>query len=229
MKKILLIPVMTALLAPGCFLTVHAQHFAASAGKKTDEYIRVMMLKKHIPGLSVAVLKEGKILKMQSYGFANIETRSPAASQTVYKIGSLSKQFIAAGMMMLQQDGKINLDSPVNRYLDSLPSAWQGISVRNLLTHTSGLVRDAPDFDPLKVSPLSDDIKAIYPLPLDFTPGTQWDYSNMNYYVLAAIIGKVTGKNWAEWISKHIFKPLRDESNPYSKHDRSYFKPCKWL
>src|SRR5258708_17708320 len=109
--------------------------------------------------------------------------------------------------MMLQQDGKINPDDRVSKYLDSLPSAWQSITIRNLLTHTSGLVRDAPDFDPLKVRPLNDDIKAIYSLPLDFTPGTQWDYSNMNYYVLAAIIEKVTGVNWAEWISKHIFKP----------------------
>jgi D-alanyl-D-alanine carboxypeptidase len=209
MKKKLLITIMTALLVSDCFLTVHAQHIAGSAGEKTYEYIQIMMLKKHIPGLSVAVLKEGKILKMQSYGLANIETHSPAKSQTVYKIGSLSKQFIAAAMMLLQQDGKINLDDRVSRYLDSLPSAWQSITIRNLLTHTSGLVRDAPDFDPLKVRPLSDDIKAIYSLPLDFTPGTQWDYSNMNYYLIAAIIGKVTGVNWAEWISKHIFKPCR--------------------
>ena len=207
MKKILLFYVTTALLASGCFLGADAQNITGLAGEKTDKYIRVMMLKKHIPGLSVAVLKEGKILKMQSYGLANIETRSAAASQTVYKIGSLGKQFIAAAVMLLQQGGKINLDSPVNRYLDSIPSAWQSITIRNLLTHTSGLVRDAPDFDPLKVRPLSDDIKAIYLLPLDFTPGTQWDYSNMNYYVLAAIIGKVTGVNWAEWISEHIFKP----------------------
>ncbi len=220
MKKMLLFSVMTASLALGCFFTVQAQHISGSAGEKTDEYIRLMMSKKHIPGLSVVVLKQGKILKMQSYGLANIETRSPATSQTVYRIGSLSKQFIAAGVMLLQQDGKINLDSPVNRYLDSLPSSWQGISVRNLLSHTSGLVRDAPDFDPLKVRPLSEDIKAIYPLPLDFTPGTQWDYSNMNYYVLAAIIEKVTGTNWAEWISKHIFTPCgMDQTRTVSMTD----------
>jgi len=206
MKKILLFSGVTTLLALGCFLTAQAQQIAGSAGEKTDEYIRLMMSKKHIPGLSVAVLKEGKILKMQSYGFANIETRSPATNQTVYKIGSLSKQFIAAGVMLLQQDGKIKLDSPINKYLDSLPPAWEGISVRNLLVHTSGLVRDAPDFDPPKVRPLSEDIKAIYSLPLDFTPGTQWDYSNMNYYVLAAIIEKITGANWGGWISKHIFE-----------------------
>ena len=188
-----------------CFLRVQGQHTAASS--QTDEYVRLMMLKKHIPALSVAVLKDGKILKIQNYGLANIETHSPATSQTVYKIGSLSKQFIAAAMMLLQQDEKINPDDRVSKYLDSLPSAWQSITIRNLLTHTSGLVRDAPDFDPLKVRPLSEDIKAIYSLPLDFTPGTQWDYSNMNYYVLAAVIEKVTGVNWAEWISKHIFKP----------------------
>jgi len=207
MKKIFLIPVMTMLLVSGCFLTAPAQHIASSPGQMADSYIRVMMLNKHIPGLSVAVLKEGKILKMQSYGLANIETSSPATSQTVYKLGSLSKQFIAAAVMMLQQSGKINLDKPISKYLDSLPAAWRGISIRNLLSHTSGLARDAPDFDPLKVRPLREDIKAIYPLPLDFAPGTQWDYSNMNYYVLAAIIQKVTGTNWAEWISRHIFIP----------------------
>ncbi|HEY2721796.1 MAG TPA: serine hydrolase domain-containing protein, partial [Chitinophagaceae bacterium] len=207
MKKIFLFSVVTTLLASVCFLTIHAQHITGSARDKTDEYIRLMMLKKHIPGLSVAIMKEGKILKMQSYGFANIETHSTATSQTVYKIGSLSKQFIAAAVMLLQQSGKINLDSSIRKYLDSLPATWQGITVRNLLTHTSGLVRDDPDFDPLKIRPLNDDIKAIYPLPLDFSPGTQWDYSNMNYYVLAAIIGKVTDTNWARWISKNIFGP----------------------
>lgn len=197
--------VMTALFASSCFLNAQAQHITGSASEKTDEYIQLMMSKKSIPGLSVAVLKEGKILKMQSYGFANIETRSSATSQTVYKIGSLSKQFIAAAVMMLQQSGKLNTDLSISMYLDSLPSAWQGISVRNLLTHTSGVVRDDPNFDPLKIRPLSEDIKAIYPLPLDFAPGTQWDYSNMNYYVLAAIIEKVTGTDWAKWISQNIF------------------------
>src|SRR5262249_1014517 len=144
---------------------------------------------------------------IKSYGLANIETRSPAINQTVYKLGSLSKQFIAAAVMLLEQSGKLNLDSPINTYLDSLPLAWQGISVRNLLNHTSGLVTDDPDFDPLKVRLLSQDIKAIYSLPLDFDPGTQWEYSNMNYYVLAAIIEKVTGINWTQWISKHVFEP----------------------
>jgi CubicO group peptidase (beta-lactamase class C family) len=170
MKKKFLITALTALLVPGCFLTVLAQRITASPGKKTDKYVRLMMSKKHIPGLSVAVLKEGQILKIKSYGLANIETSSPAVSKTVYKLGSLSKQFIAAAVMLLEQGGKLNLDSPVGAYLDSLPAAWRNIRVRNLLTHTSGLIRDAPDFDPLKVRPLSEDIKAIYSLPLDFAP-----------------------------------------------------------
>jgi D-alanyl-D-alanine carboxypeptidase len=207
MKKLFFFRAMTALLILPCFLRVCAQHMTPS--NRTDEYVRIMMLHEHIPALSLAVLKDGKMLKIQSYGISNIETHSPAKSQTVYKIGSLSKQFIAAAVMLLQQDGKINLDDPVNRWLDSLPSSWQSITIRNLLTQTSGLARDARDFDPLKVRPLIDDIKSIYSLPLDFTPGTDWDYSNMNYYLLAAIIEKVTGVNWAEWIDKHIFKPSR--------------------
>ena len=205
MKKMILFSI--ALLASGYFLNANAQHINGSAMEKTDKYVRLIMSKKHIPGLSVAVLKAGKVLKMRSYGYANIETASPATSQTVYKIGSLSKQFIAGAIMLLQQSGKINLDSPLSTYLDSLPPAWANVTVRNLLTHTSGLVRDAPDFDPLKIRSLSEDIKAIYSLPLDFAPGTQWDYSNMNYYVLAAILEKVTGIDWASWISKYIFDP----------------------
>ncbi|HVY74400.1 MAG TPA: serine hydrolase domain-containing protein [Puia sp.] len=204
MKKMLPFSFATTFLAVGCLLTVHAQHISGSA--KTNEYIRLMMLRKHIPGLSVAVLKEGKILKMQGYGLANIETHLAASSQSVYKIGSLSKQFIATAVMLLHQDGKINLDAPIDKYLDSLPLAWQDITVRNLLTHTSGLVRDVPDFDPLKIRPLNQDIESIYSLPLDFAPGTKWDYSNMNYDILGAIIGKVTATDWADWISKHIFE-----------------------
>ena len=207
MKKLLLSSAITVVLASGYFSTARAQHIAGSAGEKTDAYIRLMIAKKPIPGVSVAVLKDGKVLKMQSYGLANIETNSPATSQSVYKLASLSKQFIAAAVMLLQQSGQIDLDSSINKYLDSLPTAWQSISVRNLLTHTSGLIRDLPDWDPLKVRPLSEDIKTIYPLPLDFAPGTQFDYSNMNYFVLAAIIEKVTGTNWADWISRHIFTP----------------------
>ena len=137
MKKLFLFLIITVLLVLLCLLRVQAQHITASS--QADEYVRIMMLKKHIPALSVAVLKDGKMLKMQSYGLANIETHSPAKSQTVYKIGSLSKQFIAAAVMLLQQDRKINLDDRVSRYLDSLPSAWQSITIRNLLTHTSGL------------------------------------------------------------------------------------------
>src|SRR5579871_4405571 len=205
MKKTLLIFAMAVSLAPGCFLTVLAQGITGSPGEKTGQYIRLMMSKKHIPGLSVAILKEGKILKMQSYGLANIETGTAVTSQTVYKLGSLSKQFIAAAVMLLEQCGKLHLDSPVSAYLDSLPQTWQSITVQNLLSHTSGLIRDAPDFDPLKVRTLNEDIQAIYHLPLDFPPGTQWDYSNMNYYVLAAIIEKAS----AGWKNADIWLALR--------------------
>ncbi len=220
MKKTLLIFAMAVSLAPGCFLTVLAQGITGSPGEKTGQYIRLMMSKKHIPGLSVAILKEGKILKMQSYGLANIETGTAVTSQTVYKLGSLSKQFIAAAVMLLEQCGKLHLDSPVSAYLDSLPQTWQSITVQNLLSHTSGLIRDAPDFDPLKVRTLNEDIQAIYHLPLDFPPGTQWDYSNMNYYVLAAIIEKVADTNWVGWIRKHVFEPCgMSQTRAYSISD----------
>lgn len=207
MKSNPLLPVLAAWLATFWFSPARAQPKGGSPSERTDAYIRIMLAKKHIPGLSVAVLKEGHLLKLQSYGLSNLETGTPATAQTVYKIGSLSKQFIAAAVLLLEQRGKIALDSPITRYLDSLPAGWQAITIRHLLSHTSGLVRDPPDFNPLQVRPLSDDLKSIYSLPLDFAPGTEWDYSNMNYYVLAAIIEKVTDTSWAGWIDKHIFEP----------------------
>jgi CubicO group peptidase (beta-lactamase class C family) len=114
MKKILLFSVMATFIAMCLPLTVQAQYLSGSANQKANEYIGLMMLKKHIPGLSVDVLKEGKVLKMQGYGFANLETRTPATARTVYKIASISKQFIATAVMLLQQQGKINLNSPIS-------------------------------------------------------------------------------------------------------------------
>src|SRR5580704_18429478 len=100
MKKLFLFPIMTAQLILLSFLGAGAQHIEASS--QTDEYVRIMMSKKHIPALAVAVLKDGKVLKMKNYGLANLETHTSATSQTVYKIGSISKQFIATAVMLLQ-------------------------------------------------------------------------------------------------------------------------------
>ncbi|PSL46363.1 CubicO group peptidase (beta-lactamase class C family) [Chitinophaga niastensis] len=188
-------------------LTVSAQQHVPLKMDLTDKYIRVQMQRQHIPGLSLCVIKDGKIVQMKGYGLSNIETNTPATPATVYKIASVSKQFIAAAIMLLHQDGKLNPDAKLSRYIDSTPQTWNNITIRNLLSHTSGLIRDVPGFDPLKVQSNIDNIKSTFQAPLEFEPGTNWRYSNINYYVLAEIVEKVSGMPWAEFIQQRIFKP----------------------
>ena len=175
---------------------------------KVDDYVRAEMQRQHIPGTSIAVLKDGKIMKAEGYGLANVELNVPARPETVYKIGSVSKQLIATGIMILIQDGKLSLDDKISKFLEGTPDTWKEITVRHLLTHTSGLVREAPGFDPLKIQDDADVIKTAYPLPLRFAPGEKWEYCNVGYFSLAEIIRKVSGKPWGDYLTERLFLPL---------------------
>src|SRR5689334_305798 len=174
----------------------------------TDDFIKAEMQRQHIPGLSLAVIKDGKILKVEGYGLANVELNVPAKADTVYKIGSVSKQFIAAGVLLLVEEGRISLDDHISKFLEGTPDTWKDITVRHLLTHTSGIVREAPGFDPLKIQADADVIKTAYPLPLRFAPGEKWEYCNVGYFSLAEIIHKVSGQPWDLYLNERVFKPL---------------------
>ncbi|MFY9557481.1 MAG: serine hydrolase [Blastocatellia bacterium] len=184
------------------FATVVAQ------ADKLDDYVKAEMQRQHIPGTSIAVLKDGKIIKAEGYGLANVELNVPARPETVYKIGSVSKQLIATGILILIQDGKLSFDDKISKFLEGTPDTWKEITVRHLLTHTSGLVREAPGFDPLKIQDDADVIKTAYPLPLRFAPGEKWEYCNVGYFSLAEIIRKVSGKPWGDYLNERLFLPL---------------------
>lgn len=172
-----------------------------------DDYLKAQMRWERIPGLSIAVARDGQILRAGGYGFSNLETGAQAGADTVYKMGSLSKQFLAAGLLVLVQDGKVGLDDPVNKYLPDVPEAWNPITVRNLLTHTSGIARDSPAFDPLKSQSDDEVVRGVYSQPLQFSPGSRFAYSNINYYCVAEIIQKASGMPWPDFISSRIFAP----------------------
>lgn len=174
---------------------------------QTDEYIKAEMQRQRVPGLSVVVLKDGKIIKAQGYGLADRVRKVPATPETVYKIGSVSKQFIAAGIMLLVQEGRLGLGDPITKYLEGSPPAWNGITIRHLLTQTSGLVREAPGFDPFKIQSDADVIRTAYSVPLRFAPGEKWAYSNVGYFALADIIRTVARRPWTEYLTEKIFKP----------------------
>ena len=192
------------------FLTVALMCAAAVAVRadQVDDYVKAEMQKQRIPAVSIAIVKNGAVIKAEGYGLADIEHNIPAKPDTVFKIGSVSKQFLATGIMLLVQEGKIALDDKIGKYLEGTPETWQGITLRHLLTHTSGIVREGPGFDPYKVQSDIDVIKTAYPLPLRFAPGSKWEYCNVGYFALAEIIHKVSGKSWGEFLNERVFTPL---------------------
>jgi CubicO group peptidase (beta-lactamase class C family) len=132
----------------------------------------------HLPGLALAVVKDGKVIKAQGYGLANVARKTPVTPETVMKIGSVSKQFIATGIMLLARDGRLTLDDPISKHLQDSPSSWSAITIRHLLTHTAGLVRESPAFDPDKDQPDAAVPKGAYPVALRFSSGAKWEYSS---------------------------------------------------
>ena len=173
-----------------------------------DDYIADKMRAQHIPGLSLAVLKAGKPVKVKGYGLANLELNTPVTPETVFKIGSTSKQFIAGGILQLVAEKKVRLDDSIRKYLADAPKAWQPITVRHALTHTAGWVREAPGFDGLKVQSDAVVIRSAYATPLMFKPGEKFEYSNLGYFVLAEIITRAAAKTWPQYIHERIFAPL---------------------
>lgn len=173
----------------------------------TDDFIKAQMKRQNIPGLSLVVIKNGEVVKVEGYGFADVRLQVPATPDTVYKIASVSKQFIATGIMLLVQEDRLDLNDRISRYLDDTPKTWKDIRIRHLLTHTSGIVREAPGYDPSSIRSDADVVKAAYSAPLRFSPGQKWEYCNVGYFALAEIIRKVSGRPWTDYLSEKVFKP----------------------
>ena len=173
-----------------------------------DDWVKSQLQARHVPGIAIAVVKDGVLVKTEGYGIADLEHNIPVRTSTVFKIGSASKQFLAAAVMLLVQDGKLGLTDRVGKYIQDLPPSWEPITIQRLLTHTSGLRREAPGFDAYKVQPDIDVIRSAYSVPLNGTPGDNYEYSNLGYYTLAEIISRVSGQPWDGFLRERIFKPL---------------------
>lgn len=178
-----------------------------------DDYVRAEMADRHIPGLSIAVVRDGKVVKEQGYGAASLELSVPAKPPTVYQIGSLTKQFTATAILRLAQDGKLSVDDKAAQYVEGLPEAWKGITVRQLLNQTSGLPNyrdgiDLPGGAYLKSYTGPDILRLASDRPLLFAPGTRYSYSNTNYHLLGMIVEKVGGKPYGDFLQEHFFGPL---------------------
>ncbi len=185
---------------------------------KIDDYIIAQIKRLHVPGASIAIVRDGHITKAQGYGSANLELGSPAMKETVYEIGSTSKPFTATAIMMLVEEGKVGLDDTITKYFPEAPQAWRGITIRHLLTHTSGIQNHVAVPHWLDVfrtnlafetAPSRDELlKMFFELPLEFQPGETWAYDNTGYYLLGIIIEKASGKSYWQFLDERIFKPL---------------------
>lgn len=178
-----------------------------------DDYVKCQMRRYHIPGVSLAIVKERKVIKAKSYGLASVELNVPATKDTIYQIGSVTKVFTATAVMMLVNDGKIRLDDRITNYVSGLPPAWSGITVRHLLSHTSGITNDYADVGETSTrlrNPLSPEqfLESATNFPLASVPGEKWAYSNSGYYLLGLIIEKASGKSYADFMKQRIFVTL---------------------
>jgi CubicO group peptidase (beta-lactamase class C family) len=175
-----------------------------------DDLLSAEIQKRHLPGVSVAVVCDGQIVKTAACGFADLELRVPTTPKTVFQIQSITKTFTSAAILLLADERKLSLDDPIANYLEGTPVSWTNITIRHLLTHTSGI----KDFinEPtasLRIEVSEEDVlRATAPRPLNFQPGERYAYSNTNYHLLAMIIRKLTGKWYGDFLRERIFLPL---------------------
>lgn len=193
------------------------QIFASSAlGDKIDDALHSEMEKYHIPGITLAIVQNGSPIKVQAYGLADLEHQVPTEVLTSYCIASITKQFVATGIILLVEEGQISLEDSPTKYLDGLPNAWNNITIRHLLTHTSGIIdveNDLPTVaDTVAMLALEYTDEELLELakkrPLNFQPGEKYSYSNTGYHMCGMIIRKLTGKNWGDFLQEKIFDPL---------------------
>ncbi len=180
-----------------------------------DDLANKALARTGTPSASVAVVQGGKIVYVQAYGDARLDPRTPARPQMRYSIGSISKQFTAAAILFLVEEGKLSLDDKVSKFVPGITRANE-VTIRQILSHTSGYQDFWPQdyVPPLMLKPTS--AAAILDMwakkPLDFDPGTKWQYSNTNYVIAGLIVEKASGKTLLEFLRQHVFKPLGMET-----------------
>jgi CubicO group peptidase (beta-lactamase class C family) len=174
-----------------------------------EEYLHVQMARRLIPSVSVAVVRNGQPLRLFSLGRINLEHDIPATTNSVYKLASITKTFVATGIMMLMEEGKLTLDDPISRYVTNAPAAWGKITVRHCLTHTTGLPNlwESPRWESRREYQPGELIGLIADQPLRLAPGESQEY-NKGAFLLGYVIEAITGKPFGEFLRARIFEPL---------------------
>lgn len=203
------------LLLVGSTATAAAQSLppAGTVRQLADSLARAFVADGGAPSVAVGMVRGKDTLILQAFGMADFENEVPATARSVYRIGSVTKQFAAAAVMQLVEQGKVRLEDPIGSHLATLPEAWKPVTVRQLLNHTSGI----PSYTALGPAWASrwgeemvpDTIVALTATkPMDFAPGTKWSYNNSGYVILGMLIEKVTGRSWGDDLKERFAIPM---------------------
>ena len=189
---------------------------------KVERYIARQMKLMRIPGLAVGIYNRGGIMLAKGYGVGDLDNKVPVKPKTIFCLASMGKQFVSAAIMILVEEGKLNLNDGLAKYFTGAPQSWRLIKIKHMLSHTSGLdeyENDSGLADDEANGPkslfysqanLSEDelVKRTKKMPIKFNPGEKWTYCNTNYMLLGIIIHKVTGKFWFDYVKERILRPL---------------------
>lgn len=185
---------------------------------KVDQYMDAAVAVNGFSG-TILVARDGKPIIDKGYGMANVEHGISNEPQMVFRLGSVTKQFTAMAISMLQERGKLSVSDPLCKFVTECPEKWKPITIKHLLTHTSGVSNytSFPDFAKTTVSPITNDemIALLKSKTLDFKPGEKFSYSNSGYYLLGEIIEKTSGKSYADFLQENIFTPLGMKQTGY--------------
>ncbi len=210
-RSIVSVLIATILLSGAATVSAQLVQPSADALSELDQLIEDYLEENNIPGGLVAVASRGRIVHLKPYGMANVELSVPVTDSTVFEIGSISKQFVSAAVMLLVQEDRLELDDPIHQYLPNLPSEWLGVTVRHLLTHTSGI----PDYEEIRTYDVygfrltpEEVIQIAHSRPMDFLPGAGWYYSNTGYFLLSMIVERIEGRPLGQVLQSRIFEPL---------------------
>ena len=208
-------------------LTAAQSHPAPAApvqlSARVEEYMNAAVRADHFSG-SILVAKGGQAVVSKGYGMANYELNVPNTPQTVFRLASLTKAFTATAVMQLHERGQLNINDAICKHLADCPQAWQTVTVRHLLTHTSGIPNytNFPGYERSAVLPATHEevVARFRDKPLEFPPGEQYRYSNSGYHLLGMIVEKVSGKPYADYLRENIFAPLGMENTGLDDNKR---------
>lgn len=205
------LPAARANAAPGQTPTQKVDTIGPSLRNQVDRIVQQVLEQTGVPSASLAIVQHGKLVYTHAYGNAHIEPAVPASPEMRYAIGSISKQFTATALLLLEEQGKLSLDDPVGKYIPGLTRGDE-VTIREILSHTSGYQDYWPEDYVMTTMRHSETAQQILDTwakkPLDFEPGTQWQYSNTNFVLAGCIVEKVSGEPYMQFLAEHIFKPL---------------------